>query len=187
MAFTEGIEQSKEGTQLFIEANKIMSEAVVDHFLFTWQWWFGIGLFIVPWIIWLLFRKKEITGRLLLGGLITIILSLMIDLIAISLGLWRYPVKFIPVGPIFLLPYHLSLVPVAVMFTIQIKPKANLFVKGVIISAISAFGGMKFFVWIHFYEPKNWLSIYDFCIYMFLFYVAYWFTKIDGFQSISKQ
>ncbi|MFJ7724597.1 CBO0543 family protein [Neobacillus sp. NPDC097160] len=187
MAFTEGIKQSKEGIQLIIEANNIMSEAVVNHFLFTWQWWFGIGLFIVPWIIWLLFRKKESSGRLLLGGLTTIILSLIIDLIAVSLGLWSYPMEFSPVAPLLLLPYHFSLVPVAVMFAIQIKPKANSLLKGAILAALSAFVGMKFFVLIHFYDPKNWLSIYDFCIYLFLFYVAFWFSKIRGYESISEQ
>jgi len=187
MSFSEGIKQAKEGTQLYIEANNIMSDAVVHHFLFTWQWWFGIGLFIVPWIIWLLLRKKESSGRLLLGGLITIILALLIDLIAISLGLWRYPMKFSPVAPLLLLPYHISIVPVAIMFTIQIKPKANSFLKGAIFAALAAFGGMKFFVLIHFYDPKNWLSIYDFCIYLFLFYVALWFSKIEGYKSISEQ
>jgi len=187
MSFSEGIKQAKEGTQLYIEANNIMSDAVVHHFLFTWQWWFGIGLFIVPWIIWLLLRKKESSGRLLLGGLITIILALLIDLIAISLGLWRYPMKFSPVAPLLLLPYHISIVPVAIMFTIQIKPKANSLLKGAIFAALAAFGGMKFFVLIHFYDPKNWLSIYDFCIYLFLFYVALWFSKIEGYKSISEQ
>lgn len=186
MAFTEGIKQVKEGIQLNIEGSKLMSDAVVNHFLFTWQWWFGIALFIVPWIIWLLYRKKDSTGRLLLGGLITIILSLIIDLIAVTLGLWSYPMKFSPIAPLLLLPYHFSLAPVAIMFTIQIKPKANSLIKGAIFSAFSAFVAMKFFVMIHFYDPKNWLSIYDFCIYLFLFYVAYWFSKIGGDRPISK-
>lgn len=187
MAFFEGIEQTRKAVKLIIEANKIMSDAIVNHFLFTWQWWFGIGLFIVPWIIWLLLRKKDSTGRLLLGGLITIILSIVIDLIAVRYGVWRYPMKFIPIAPMLLLPYHFSLVPVAIMFTLQIKPKANSLLKGAIFAAIAAFGGMKFFVWIHFYDPKNWLSIYDFCIYLFLYYAAFWFSKIEGNKSISAQ
>ncbi|CAH2713947.1 hypothetical protein BACCIP111895_01101 [Neobacillus rhizosphaerae] len=187
MAFMEGIEQSRKGAEMIIKGNKIMAEAVVNNFLFTWQWWFGIGLFVVPWIIWLLFRKKDSTGRLLIGGLITIILSLVIDLIALSLGLWRYPMKFSPVAPMLLLPYHFSLVPVSIMFVIQIRPKVNILFKGVIFAMLAAYGAMKFFVLIHFYDPKNWLSIYDFCIYLFLFFVAYWFSKIDSYKSISEQ
>ncbi|WHY86187.1 CBO0543 family protein [Neobacillus novalis] len=187
MGFMEGIKESRRGAQLIIDGSDMMSKAVVDHFLFTWQWWFGIGLFVVPWIIWLLLRKRESTGRLLLAGFITIILALIIDLIAVEVGLWRYPMKFSPVAPMLLLPYHFSLVPVAIMFVLQIKPKANSLLKGAIFAALAAFGAMKFFVWIHFYDPKDWLSIYDFCIYLFLFYVAYWFSKIGGYESLAEQ
>ncbi|MFJ5717195.1 CBO0543 family protein [Neobacillus sp. NPDC093127] len=187
MAFMEGIEESRKGAKLIVDGSDMMSKAVVDHFLFTWQWWFGIGLFVIPWIIWLVLRKRESTGRLLLAGLITIILALIIDLIAVEIGLWRYPMKFSPVAPMLLLPYHFSLVPVAVMFVLQIKPKANSLLKGAIFAALAAFGAMKFFVWIHFYDPKDWLSIYDFCIYLFLFYVAYWFSKIGGYKSLAEQ
>ncbi len=164
-----------------------MSDAVMNNYLFTWQWWFGIVLFIVPWIIWLLFRKKDSTARLLTGGLITIILSIVIDLIAVTLGLWSYPMKFLPVAPLLLLPYHFSLVPVSMMFVLQIKPKVNSLLKGAIFALLAAFGAMKFFVFIHFYDPKNWLSIYDFCIYLFLYYVALWFSKINGQKSISDK
>ena len=33
----------------------------VEHVLFTWQWWVGVSLTIFPWILWLVFRKRECT------------------------------------------------------------------------------------------------------------------------------
>ncbi|MFD2208535.1 CBO0543 family protein [Virgibacillus halophilus] len=186
MSFKEGIDQVEKSYQKLIEMDKIMSDAVVNGFMFTWQWWFGIALFIFPWIIWLLFRKKASTGRLLFAGFITILLSLMIDLIALSRGLWSYPMVFSPIGALLFLPYHFSLTPVALMFTLQIKPHANALIKGAIFGAIGAFIAMKIFEEIDFYDPKKWLSIYDFFIYLFLYLVANWFSNMDSFKKVQQ-
>ncbi|MTW85642.1 hypothetical protein F3157_08200 [Virgibacillus dakarensis] len=184
MTVNEGIIQADRATEKIIEVNNLMTEAVVNSFMFTWQWWFGIGLFIIPWIVWFLFRDKQSTGRLLIGGFVTIILSLIIDLIALSYGLWSYPMKFSPIAPLLFLPYHFSLAPVTIMFAIQIKPKANALLKGLIFAAIGAFIGMNFFAMIDFYNPKGWSTIYDLFIYLFLFFVANWFSNMDNFKKI---
>ncbi|MBS4173372.1 CBO0543 family protein [Bacillus sp. FJAT-49736] len=187
MNFNEGIKQSEKGFQQILEGDKLLSKAVVNDFLYTWQWWLGIALFILPWVIWIIFRKKESTGRLLIGGFITIILSLIIDLITNSLGIWAYPMKFLPVGTILLLPYHFSLTPVAIMLTLQIKPNANPFIKGAILSAITAFGFMKIFVMLKFYDPKGWPSFYDFLIFLCLYLAAYWCSNELSFNNISNK
>lgn len=185
MSFDEAIKETDRAIQRIIEENDLISDIVINAFMFTWKWWFGIGLFILPWILWLLFRKKESTGRLLIGGFVTIILSLVIDLIAITTGLWSYPVKFLPISPILFLPYHFSLVPVAIMFGLQIFPKANPLIKGVIYASIAAFVGMNFFDWIDFYNPKGWSKFYDFLIFLCLYMIAYWFSTLDSFKKIS--
>ena len=187
MTVKEGIEQTDRAAEKLIEVNNLMTEATVNSFMFTWQWWFGMGLFIIPWIVWFLFRNKESTGRLLMGGFVTISLSLIIDLIALSYGLWSYPMVFSPIAPLLFLPYHLSLTPVAIMFTLQIKPEANALLKGSIFAAIGAFVGMNFFEMIDFYNPKGWLKIYDFFIYLFLFFIAYWFSNMDSFKKIAER
>lgn len=183
MVVKEGLEQTERGYDQLTEVNSLMSEAVVNDYLFTWQWWFGIGLFIIPWILWFLFRNKESTGRLLIGGFVSIILSLIIDLIALSYGLWSYPMKFSPIAPLLFLPYHFSLAPVAIMFAIQIKPRANALLKGSLFAAIGAFLGMNFFAFIDFYNPKGWSTIYDFFIYLSLFFVSYWFSNMNSFKK----
>lgn len=186
MAFEEGLTQAEKAYNQFTEVNSLFAKTVTEHFLFTWQWWLGLALFIVPWIIWFIFRDKDSTGRLLLGGLLAIILSLTIDLAALSLGLWSYPMIIIPLSPFVFLPYHFSLTPVAIMFALQIKPKMNSLIKGIIFSAIAAFGGMKFFDAIDFYNPKNWSTFYDFIIFLSLYYAAYLMTKIESYTYLGK-
>jgi hypothetical protein len=180
MAFKEGLKQAEKAYNQFAEVDTLFAKTVTEYFLFTWQWWFGLTLFIVPWIIWFIFRDRERTGQLLLGGLLTIILALTIDLSALSLDLWSYPMIMVPVSPFVFLPYHFSLAPVGIMFVLQIKPKMNSLLKGVIFSAIAAFGGMNFFDAIGFYNPKNWSTLYDFLIFLFLYYAAYLIAKVGS-------
>lgn len=186
MSFKEGITHSEKAYSQLTDTSSLFAKIVREDFLFTWQWWFGIALFIVPWIIWFILRNKESTGRLLLGGLLTIILSLSIDLAALSSGLWSYPMVMIPLAPFLFLPYHFSLAPVGIMFALQIKPNMNSFLKGLIFSAIAAFLGMNFFKAIDFYNPKNWSSFYDFGIFLFLYYAAYTIVKVDSFKRLNN-
>ncbi|MEW9053897.1 MAG: CBO0543 family protein [Neobacillus sp.] len=187
MAFEKGLAQSEKAYNQLTEVSSLFARTVTEDFLSTWQWWFGVALFIVPWIIWFKLRKKDSTGRLLLAGLLTILLSLVIDLVALSLGLWSYPVVIIPLAPFLFLPYHFSLAPVAVMLTLQIKPKMNTLLKGIIFSSIAAFGGMNFFIAIDFYNPKNWSTLYDFVIYLTIYYAAYLVTKIESYTDFVKE
>ncbi len=186
LAYEKGIAQSEKAYNQLTEISSLFAKTVTEEFLLTWQWWFGIALFIVPWIVWFRFRKKDSTGRLLLGGIITILLSLTVDLAALSLGLWSYPMIIIPLAPFLFLPYHFSLAPVAVMLALQIKPKMNPLLKGILFSAIAAFGGMNFFNAIDFYNPKNWSTLYDFIIFLTFYYAAYSVTKIESYNKLDK-
>ncbi|MGV2942549.1 CBO0543 family protein [Mesobacillus sp. LC4] len=186
MSFNQGLTHSENAYNQFTDTSSLFSKIVMEDFLFTWQWWFGIALFVIPWITWFVLRNKESTGRLLLGGLLTIILSLTIDLIALSSGLWSYPMVIVPLAPFLFLPYHFSLAPVGIMFALQIKPKMNPFLKGVIFSAIAAFLGMNFFDLIDFYNPKSWSTLYDFCIFLLLYYAAYFIVKLESFKRINN-
>ncbi|WP_285289048.1 CBO0543 family protein [Bacillus sp. ISL-47] len=116
----------------------------------------------------------------------TIILSLTIDLAALSMGMWCYPVVMVPLALFLFLPYHFSLAPVGVMFALQLLPKMNSLLKGVIFSAIAAFGGMNFFNAIDFYNPKKWSTLYDFIIFFLLYLLAYMITKMESFHKLDE-
>ncbi|MCM3093612.1 MULTISPECIES: CBO0543 family protein [unclassified Cytobacillus] len=184
MGFEKGLDQSEQAYEQYSKISSYFANIVKDEFLFTWQWWLGLALFIVPWLIWFKYRKKDSTGRLLLAGLLIIILSLTIDLAALSLGLWTYPMTIIPLAPFLFLPYHFSLAPVGVMAALQIKPQMNTFLKGIIFSAMGAFGGMNLFNALDFYNPKSWSTLYDFFIFLTLYYCGYWITRIEDFQEL---
>ncbi|MFE8697924.1 CBO0543 family protein [Cytobacillus sp. FJAT-53684] len=185
MSIEEGIKQSKEAYDLLTEVNSLLSDAVVNAYIFTWRWWLGVSLFIIPWILWLIFRKRDIQGRLFMAGIVSILLSIIIDLVALSKGLWSYPVSITTIAPLLFLPYHFSLTPVVIMFFLQIKPRVNPIIKGIVFAALAAFGGMKFFEMIDLYESKGWSTFYDFFIFLTIYFVAYLSSSIGGYRELS--
>ncbi|WP_205516326.1 CBO0543 family protein [Paenibacillus sp. SYP-B3998] len=179
--------QLEQAHQKVTEANALINEAIMNTFLFTWRWWLGIALFIVPWIVWIIFRKKESTDRLLYAGLSSILLGLIIEMFALSMGMWSYPVKFIPNAGLAFLPYHFSTLPVGVMFTLQWMPKINAVLKGILLGIVCAYGIEPFFAKSGFYNPKNWYYFYDVFIYFFIYMVANWLSSRNYFDQLKSK
>lgn len=50
----------------------------ITYSLFTWRWWLTVALTILPWVIWIIIRKKESTARLLLAGLTVMVISALL-------------------------------------------------------------------------------------------------------------
>lgn len=184
MTIQDGKNQVERSYQLFQDASHLINRAITEAFLFSWQWWLGIGLFIIPWIVWIVVRRRESTARLLSAGMISVILGIIIDIISTSMGKWSYPIKFIPNTLGMFLPYHFSLLPVGVMLTLQFKPNWNPVWKGAIFAGLGAFIVMRFFEWIGFYNSKGWPAVYDFVILLFIFLVSYSVSKINGYEKL---
>lgn len=182
MSIEEAIKQVEHGYSITKDAHQLINDAIFTSFLFTWRWWLGVALLTLPWIIWVLFRKKDSTHRLLYAGLSAIVLALLIDNVNLSFNLWSYPVKIVPYAPMFILPYHISLLPVAVMFTIQWKPNLNPFIKGVILAAVGSFVTEPVFVYFKFYNPKNWPYYYDFFMMLSIYLVAHYLSSRTQFE-----
>ncbi|MEW9673622.1 hypothetical protein [Ammoniphilus sp. 3BR4] len=79
MTFQEGLNQVDKAGQKVVEANQMITDAVIQAFLFTWKWWVGLALLVVPWILWAIFRKKESSVRLLLAGFVIMVISTILD------------------------------------------------------------------------------------------------------------
>ncbi|MFD0697593.1 CBO0543 family protein [Paenibacillus sp. GCM10027628] len=184
MTIEEGIQRVDEASQKMVEANTLINDAIMNSFLFTWRWWLGIALFILPWIVWIIYRKRESTARFFLAGLSSIILGILIDKFAIALGIWSYPIKFIPNSGFTLLPFQYSMLPVGVMFALQWKPNMNPFLKGILMGGFSAYIVEPIFTQMRFYNPKNWLYTYDVFIYFTIFMVAYWISNMSAWGPI---
>jgi len=55
-AYNKGMENAY---TLIFQANKDMIGLWLKYTFLSWQWWFGVCLTIIPWILWGAFRKKE--------------------------------------------------------------------------------------------------------------------------------
>jgi hypothetical protein len=132
--------ENKESIVQLIDENVSQIEKLIHqkidiwstHVLFSGLWWFGVGLSIVPWIIWYLIRDKQSSDRLLYAGLFVMVISLVLDVLGDQWGFWHYRFNVIPVLPTYA-PWDLTLMPITVMLLLQIKPQYNPFYKSDII------------------------------------------------------
>lgn len=163
-----------------------LQELWLSHIIFTWQWWLGVAMTVMPWVVWFLVRKKDSTGRLLYAGLLTIVVSSYLDVLGISLGLWTYYYHVIPFIPTFI-PWDFSLLPVATMLFIQYKPKLSPYIKAVTFSAFSSFIFQPFNVWLGLYDPKEWKHYYSFPILVIIYLMAHFLSRRSRFKRIEPQ
>lgn len=58
-----------------------------ENTLFHWDFWVTLVYFtLLPWVIWIKYRKKESTQRLLFVGFYVIIISSWLDFIGVTYG-----------------------------------------------------------------------------------------------------
>lgn len=174
----------KKVEQLFQETHQVHIELQTlwaKHVLFTWQWWVGVSLTIIPWILWGLLRKKEGTMRFLTVGFFIMFISNLLDSLGVQLGFWYYQYAVIPFIPASV-PWNTSLLPVFIMFLLQIKSISNPYIKALIFATISAFIGEPFAVWIQLYDPVNWNYLYSFPIYIVLFLISHYIYHRNSFK-----
>lgn len=151
------------------QANVELYKLWLSDMLLSWHWWVGIAFTIGPWLVWIKYRKKENTYLLLYAGIVSALLSIILDEIGTTMELWSYPSSVIPLIPP-IIPWDLCTIPVGVMLTLQIKPKASPFLKAIIISCIGSFILQPVSHWLGLYDPKGWKHWYSVpisvCIYL---------------------
>lgn len=185
MNYQEGLKQIDKATQKITEANQSIVEAVMNAFLFTWQWWIALAMIVVPWIVWLILRDRECTARLFSAGLLMMVLSEILDTLGVSFGKWAYPVKVVPVATINF-SFRLSLLPVLLMLMIQYKPRANPFMKAIIYGGFGAYVGMPILSMIDLYKKIDWAYTYSFFILTIFYLLAHWFSQLNTFDKIKS-
>ncbi|WP_408010376.1 CBO0543 family protein [Pseudalkalibacillus sp. A8] len=154
--------------------------------LFSWQWWVGVSLTLLPWILWVKYRKKESTHRLLYVAFFIMVVSIWLDSIGVQLGLWHYNYEVLPYSPSYK-PWDLTLIPVLTIFFIQIKPFINPFFKGILYAGFIAFISEPIFVWSGFVVYTNWKYIYSFPIYLVIYLISHYLSTRNTFNKIHKE
>jgi len=167
------------------EAHRILYNIWINDMLFKWHWWVSLGLAIIPWLIWIKFRKKDSTSRLLYAGFVIIMLSYSLDVIGMALGLWGYNSKLFPTIPPFV-PWDFSLIPVFNIFAYQIKPQLNPIIKAIIVSTFEAFAGEPILAWTQLYNPKHWEFYYSFPIFAIIYLIGNFVVGRDTFKKLTN-
>jgi hypothetical protein len=154
-------------------------ETAVDLFnfwkaeiVFTFYWWIGLIIMVLPWLIWILIRDKQNTHKYLYSGFFVIIVSGYFDFLGIQAGLWVYLVHVVPTIPAFFI-WDFSLLPVFAMLLLQFKPIMNPYIKALVYALITTFIGEPLFEWVGFYERIHWELIYSVPIQFIIFLIAF--------------
>lgn len=158
--------------------------------LFTWTWWFLLGMFVIPWLIFLKFVNRKRSLTIWLYGLVVIILTTFLDDLGADTDLWAYPVKLIPYTLIEM-PFDFSIIPVTQMLLYQYFDSWKRFLIAISFQAfIFAFIGEPFSVWARAVTYYHWNYFDSFLFYIFagIFskaFVAYW-SRAAGIESDKK-
>lgn len=170
----------------FIEFHQTFNIRLViwkDEVLFSWQWWLGVVLTIIPWILWFMFRNKQSTDRLLYAGIFVALASTTLDNIGFQLGGWNYLKPVIPFIPAYV-PFDFSLMPIFIMFLIQYFPRVNPLIIGLCFGFFTAYIAEPIFEWIDIYKPVRWKYIYSLPIYTIIYLVAHRLAFRKSFKEL---
>lgn len=176
------MEQNQVLDKMYVQLHQISQELLriwLSSVVFTWRWWLGVALTVIPWFLWIKYRDKSNTVRLLFIGMLVAIITNALDMIGLCFGLWHYDWKLIPLINSYI-PWDYALFPVSIMFSLQWKPKIKGIYKSIVISFIYTFVFEPVFIWLHMYQIENWKIIYSFIIYipLYLFFHAIYHSKL---------
>lgn len=163
------------------ELTRQLTQARIENWhatdLFTWQWYFLIALFIIPWVAFHYLADRRQLPRLFLFGLILMLLAMDLDLLGYELGNWYYPYKIAPFGPFIAFIDHAPL-PVIYMLLYQLFPGRGAFAAAVFVAAaVFAFALEPLLQLMGLYQPLNWKFYYSFPGYVFLPLLGRWCTE----------
>jgi hypothetical protein len=175
--------QIDEKYRMLDDAHTKLTEIWVDNIVFSFGWWTSLFMTIIPWLIWFIFRNKESKTRLLLGGLWAMFISTWLDYVGVTMGFWRYYNKLIPLMPDYI-SWDFALMPVTIMFFLQVKPKANPFIKALIFASMTAFLAEPLFLWLGYYHYPGWNSILSFPFFIVIYLIAHYLVNSEATKPL---
>lgn len=155
----------------------------LENTFLHWDFWLSLSFSVIPWVLFILFRKKESTHRLLYVGLFAIIIASYLDFLGVVMGLWYYVGNVLPTIPPYV-PWDFSIIPVFIMFLIQFQPEIKAYWKGLFFAGTATFIGEPFFRWLGFYVVEDWSKLYSFPIYFLFFLLCHKLSKVGKFEHI---
>lgn len=146
------------------------AEIAIENWLlssvFTSSWWILVLFNLVSWLIFFKYYDKERALQIWCFGLTVIIITSFFDDLGSELGLWIYPIKFVPYGLI-AYPFDFSVIPVAFMLIFQYYNSWKSYIIAIFMLAIIfSFIGEPFSVWLGTVKYIKWKYIYSFGFYI---------------------
>jgi len=154
--------------------------------LFSWRWWLKVAMLLLPWVFWAIVRKRDSTARLLLAAFFVMAVSIYLDEIGVSMGLWYYPATIQPYvsGNS---AYNISMLPVATMLFIQFFPKVKPVYKALAFAALGTFVSEPLMVWMGLYRNVEWSYWYSFPILFVQYWIAHKITLMKSFAHVEDR
>jgi hypothetical protein len=163
-----GFPMDEQVAQMTKELTKARIENWRGTDLFTWQWWLIIASFLIPWIVFYYIGDRKQLPKLLLYGTLLMLLIITLDLSGFELGLWYYPFKLLPLGP--LSAYiDVSPLPIIYMLEYQYFPRWKDFVKVSIVTGfVFSFCFEPILAVLGLYTPVRWEHYYGLPFYILM-------------------
>ncbi len=177
------VQQSNEFYRKLVELYLNYTQHWRENVFLTWRWWVGVGLIVIPWVIWFFVRRKESSARLLFAGLFVMLVSVILDLVGSFLGLWTYPYKVFPLMPE-LVPFDLSSLPVVTMVFLQYFLKVKPVIKALVYAGFGAFVFEPLMIWLKLYDNISWPHYYSFLILVVIYLIAHRLSKASSFAPV---
>ncbi|NLF27024.1 MAG: hypothetical protein GX592_03925 [Clostridiales bacterium] len=158
----------------------------LEKMVFTWHWWIGVSLAVLPWVLWIVVRDRKRTHDLLYAGLFSAFAATMLCMLGVSQGGWNYNTWLIPYVPQYL-PWDLTVMPVTAMLFYQLFPKISPWIKGAVFGVTAAYIVEPVFIWLGFYEQGGWRHHYGLPIYSAIYMIGHWlYTRRRAADSVDK-
>lgn len=106
----------------------------ISQELFSFPWFFNIAFLAILYIVWVKIVDKKRLRELLLFGALLAVASVLIDTIAVTIGLWEYNISLFPISPA-PFPFDFTVIPISFMFVSQYTSTWRTYLIGALFAA----------------------------------------------------
>ncbi|MGO4889491.1 CBO0543 family protein [Anaerobacillus sp. MEB173] len=152
----------------------MLFEYWITETVFSFNWWLLLTSTFIFFIIWFIVLDKKRILEVASYGLLIGSIALFLDIIGITLVLWSYPDRLLPIiTPI--IEIHKVHMPIAFMIIYQYcNTWKSFFISLTITSFIFSFVLEPLIVWLGIYEIYHWKYLYSFPIYILIGLILRW-------------
>ncbi|CAM4398073.1 CBO0543 family protein [Paenibacillus tarimensis] len=145
----------------------------------TWQFWACLAIMVGPIIVIYFTIDRRRIFHIGFFGFAVHVLFAYFDASGIRYGLWGYPYQVLPFLPS--LSLDAAIIPVAIMLVYQwtVKHSKNFYLYAFLTAIAFGFAFKPLLVSLNLFEMYKWVNYpFIFLIYLVLFVLAYWLTRL---------